>query len=284
MLGSQERQALVELAVLVVGDQVDRTDGDEALLDRCDPLPHRAEVARRIVTGEERRGVHPVHPPRLLPELLTPHATLGRTDVDLVGGCDHLRELAIGAARFVLHGAQLAGEPIVVLARASRLGVAAIALGRNLLRADVGTSPLIGEPRRPLRELGLTPFGLGEARNQIALDLIQPRELPAERLHTLGRRREIHTARGELCDARGLTDLRGIDRLPHARHGGLEHALRVARNREALREPHERRAGLGILARPRTRTGRRPARRTTQAEREAEGLVNRVPRGVGSIA
>ena len=237
VLGAQEGQAFVELAVLVVGDQIHRTDGDEAFLDLGDPLPRRAEVARRIVAREQRGGVDPVHSPHLLPEHVAPHATLGRTDVDLVGGRDD-------AFFNVFHGPDLTGEPFVELVRASCLGVDAVALGRDVTGPHVGALPLVDQPRRALRELGLALLGLGEAPDQIALDLVEPREFPAQGLDALGRRREVDAARGELGGAHGLAGLRGLDRLAHAGDGGVEHALRVARHRDALREPRQRRPGL----------------------------------------
>ena len=161
-----------------------------------------------------------------------------------MGGRDHLRELAVGAARFVLHGPDLTGEPFVELVRASCLGVDAVALGRDVTGPHVGALPLVGQPRRALRELGLALLGLGEAPDQIALDLVEPREFPAQGLDALGRRREVDAARGELGGAHGLAGLRGLDRLAHAGDGGVEHALRVARHRDALREPRQRRPGL----------------------------------------
>jgi len=95
-------------------------------------------------------------------------------DVDLVGGGDQPPELALGAARIVLDRVELGGQPVVVLRRAPRIDVDAVALRRDLVRRQVRAFPLVGEPRLPLRELGLTLPRLGEALRQVALDLVEP--------------------------------------------------------------------------------------------------------------
>src|SRR5437870_13836602 len=63
---------------------------------------------------EQRRGVHAVDAPCLLPELYASHPALGRADVDLVSGGHQPPQLALGAARLLLDRTQLGGDPAVV--------------------------------------------------------------------------------------------------------------------------------------------------------------------------
>ena len=60
----------------------------------------------------------------------------------------------------------------MVLRRAPRLGVGAIALDGDLASRDVCPLALLGEPRSALDELRLALLRLGAARGQIALDLV----------------------------------------------------------------------------------------------------------------
>ena len=81
VLGAQEGQPLVQLAVLLVRDQVDR-------LQRRDPRGHGLEarprlvgIARRIVGGPELLGADLVATPRVVLELLEPHPHLGQPEL-----------------------------------------------------------------------------------------------------------------------------------------------------------------------------------------------------------
>src|SRR5207244_12554353 len=188
----------------------------------------------RIVTGEERRGIDTVHAPRLLPELFAADATLGRMDVDLVGGGNQPPELALGAARIVLDRAELGGQPIVLLRRVSRRRVRTVALHRDLTRREVRALSLVGEPRPPLGKLGLTLARLGEALRQVAPDLVEARKLPTERLDALGCGGEIHAARRQLGAKRRLVRLCALDRRSHSRGCRLDRLFGVARDRDPL--------------------------------------------------
>src|SRR2546428_7862047 len=66
----EEPEPLVELTVLVVGDEVHGSDRGHLLLELDDPPPHRLEVAGGVVPGGERRPVHSVGSPRPLGGLL----------------------------------------------------------------------------------------------------------------------------------------------------------------------------------------------------------------------
>ena len=172
MLGPQERQPLVELTVFVIGNQVHGPDRDKSLLELRHPLANRRELALGVEMREQRRGVHAVDAPCLLPELFASHPALGRADVDLVSGGHQPPQLALGAARLLLDRTQLGGDPVVVLARQPRLGVGAIALHRDLASRDVGPLALLGEPRAPLDELRPALLGLRQTLGQVALDLV----------------------------------------------------------------------------------------------------------------
>src|SRR3989442_390702 len=104
-------------------------------------------------------------------------------DVDLVGGGDQPPELALGAARIVLDRAELGGQPVVLLRRLSRRRVRTVALHCDLTRREVRAFSLVGEPRPPLRKLGLTLPRLGEALRQVAPDraLGRPARDPSRR-------------------------------------------------------------------------------------------------------
>ena len=72
----------------------------------------------------------------------------------------------------MLDGAQLGGDPFVVLGRQPRLGVGAIALHGDFTSRDVGPLALLGEPRTPLDELRPALLGLRQTLGQVALDLV----------------------------------------------------------------------------------------------------------------
>src|SRR5262249_57177449 len=86
VLRSQEGQPLVELAVFVVGHQVDGPDRGEPLLELGHTLAHGRQLARRIVAGEQRPPVPPPDTPRLLTQLFPPYTALRRTDGHLPRG------------------------------------------------------------------------------------------------------------------------------------------------------------------------------------------------------
>src|SRR6266545_4875538 len=132
-------------------------------------------------------------------------------DVDLVGGVDQPPELALGAARIVLDRAEPGGQPVVLLRRLSRRRVRTVALHCNLTRREVRAFSLAGEPRPPLRKLGLTLRRLGEALRQVAPDLVEARKLPTERLDALGCGGEIHAARRQRGANRRLVRLSALD-------------------------------------------------------------------------
>src|SRR5262249_35683425 len=65
VLSAQEREPLVELAILVVGDQVDRADRGQSLVELGHAGARRIEIARGVVRGKQRRRIDAVHSPRL---------------------------------------------------------------------------------------------------------------------------------------------------------------------------------------------------------------------------
>src|SRR5206468_210697 len=168
------------------------------------------------------------------PELLAPHAALGGANVDLVRGGHQAPELALGAARLVLDGAQLGGERLVVLGRAPRLGIGAIALGGDVAGGGVGPVALLGEPRAALDQLRPSLARLGQTLRQIALDLVEARQLAPEGIDPLGHRGEIDPTRRQLGAERGLVRLGALDRVPHPGDRGLERALGVSRDRSPI--------------------------------------------------
>src|SRR2546427_762668 len=131
----------------------------------------------------------------------------------------------------------------------SRLGARAIPLHRDAARRDVSPFALVGEPRPSLRELGSALPRLGQTLRQVSLDLVESRELSTKRLDPLGRGCEAHATCRQLGAKPGLVRLRALDRVPHPGGRRLERPLGVARDGDALREPHERRARLVGLSR-----------------------------------
>src|SRR5439155_5297061 len=202
-----------------------------------------------IVVREQRLGVHAVDAPRFLPELLAPHAALGGANVDLVRGGHQAPELALGAARLVLDGAQLGRERLVVVGRAPRLRIRALALDGDLAGGGVGPVALLGEPRAALDQLRPSLARLGQTLRQIALDLVEARQLAPEGIDPLGHRGEIDPTPRQLRAERGLVRLGALDRVPHPGDRGLERALGVSRDRDALAEPRQGRGCLVRLAR-----------------------------------
>src|SRR3989442_11067224 len=165
-------------------------------------------------------------------------------DVDLVAGGDQPPKLALGAARIVLDRAELGGQPVVLLRRLSRRRVRTVALHRDLTRREVRAFSLVGEPRPPLRKLGLTLPRLGEALRQVAPDLVEARKLPPERLDALGRGGEIHAARRQLGAKLRLVRLSALDPPSPSRRCRLDRLFGVPPDREPLGEPRERGARL----------------------------------------
>src|SRR5439155_19257446 len=213
VLRLKEPETLVELTVLVVGDEVHGPDRRQLLLELGDPRPHRLEVAGRVVPSGERRLVHTVRPPRLQPELLTSHTTLGRPEVDLMNRGDEPAELTVDRPLVGLDRAELLREPLVALRGPPNLGVDPVPFDGDLARARVGALPLLGEPGLPVGELRLARASLVDARAEIALDVVHPRELPTQRLHALGGGREGHTTRRRLRHQLLFPSLGGLDRV-----------------------------------------------------------------------
>ncbi len=98
VLRPQERQTLVQLAVLLGGDQVDGADRLQPCVQLDQSLAHGDEIAAAIVQVAQRRGVDAVPAIRLLRQLLAAHAPLGRLQLDPVDGADQAIHLALDGA------------------------------------------------------------------------------------------------------------------------------------------------------------------------------------------
>src|SRR5256886_6338952 len=244
VLRLEEREPLVEFAVLVVGNEVHGPDRGQLLLELGDLRPGRSEVAGRVVVGGKRRRVYAIGAPRLLAELLPAHPALGRAQIDLVDRGDEPCELAVNRALVGFDRAQLSEQPLVVLRRLPHLGVLAVALDGDFARARVRALSLLGEPGSPVGELALSRPGLLDAPREVTLDVVDPRELAAQRLHTLGGGRHVHAARRRLRHQLRLAGLRRLDRLAEPRHPRFVGRLGVARAGDARLELAQGRDGL----------------------------------------
>src|SRR4029450_7785610 len=129
----------VDVASLAVADEVDRADRGQFLVELGHAGARRTEIARGVVSGKERRRIHAVHAPRLLPQLLAPHPTLGRAQLDLVGGGAQAGQLTLGAPRVVLDRAKLGGQTVVLVSLLPGRRVATVTLDRALATRDVRT-------------------------------------------------------------------------------------------------------------------------------------------------
>ena len=132
----------------------------------------------------------------------------------------------------------------MALRRLPNLDVHPVPLDGDLARARVGALPLFGEPGPPVGKLRLARAGLVDTRGEVTLDVVDPRELPAQRLHALGGGREGHAARGRLRHQLRLPSLGGLDRLSEPRHPRLVGGLGVSRKGDPLLELGERPVGL----------------------------------------
>ena len=137
----------------------------------------------------------------------------------------------------------------MALCRPPHLGVHPIALDRDFARARVGALPLLAEPGSPVGELRLALSGLVDAHGEVSLDVVDPGELAAQRLHALRGGRQVHAAPGRLRDQLRFPRLRGLDRLSEPCHLRLVGRLGLARERNALLELAECRHGFGALLR-----------------------------------
>src|SRR5439155_5813057 len=163
VLGPEEREALVELAILLVGHEVDGADGGQLGVELADALAGGGEIARRIVQRQQRRRVDAISAPRLLSELLPAHAALRRPQLDVVDGGDRARQLALPAAQIALDRRQLVEQRLVALTGAARLLLEPVALDRHVARAHVRALPFLAQPLAPLAELGLPSLRLSHA-------------------------------------------------------------------------------------------------------------------------
>src|SRR6267378_4300694 len=234
VLCPEECEALVELAVLVVGDEVHGPDGDEPIVELRYAFTDAREVARRLVAGAQPGLVDAVDAPRLLPELLAPDAALHRGKVELVDPRDEPTDLALDPARLALERAQPGGELLVLLGGEARLALDPVALARDVARGDVRALALLGEPGAPGLELSLPLTGLRQPLHEVALHLPEALELAAECVHTLRRPGQLHAARRQLADEDPFLRLRAVDRVSTPGHGGLMGPLGLSRERDAL--------------------------------------------------
>ena len=85
MLAAEELQPLLELAVLVVGHEVDGAHAFELGPQLLVSHPDVFEITGRIVGGEQHfHAVHRVTSARLLEELFTPNPTFRLPEIELV--------------------------------------------------------------------------------------------------------------------------------------------------------------------------------------------------------
>src|SRR5215831_238718 len=137
----------------------------------------------------------------------------------------------------------------MVLGRPPGRGIGAVALDGDLAGRNVRALALLGEPRPAIDELRPALPRLREAIGQVTLDLVDARELAAERFDPLGHRRHVDPTGRELGAERGLVRLGALDRVPDSSERSFERALGVSRDRDTLAEPRQGRARLFGLAR-----------------------------------
>ena len=214
MLRAEEREPLVQLAVLLVGDQVDGADRLEALIQLGQALAHAGEVARGVVAGQQRRGVDAVRAIGLLGQLLAAHASLGRLQLDVVDGGDQPVERALLGTRVLLDRPQLLGQPLVSLAGLARLVLATVALDGHLAGGGIRAPALAGQPGAALVELRAALAPLLDARGEVGVHLVQPDQLAPQRLGALGGAGQLHARGGEPRHQRRLRLLGRLDRRP----------------------------------------------------------------------
>jgi len=94
-------------------------------------------------------------------------------------------------------GPELIDECLVTLAGLPRLLLAPVALGRHVLCCGIGALALGHEPVAALTELEATLPALLDARGEVGLHLVQPRQLATERVRPLGGAGQLDASRGE---------------------------------------------------------------------------------------
>src|SRR2546430_1548156 len=125
--------------------------------------------------------------------------------------------------------------------RPPALGGHPVGLGRGFARARVGALPLLAGPGSPVGELRLALSGLVDAYGEVSLDVVDPGELAAQRLHALRGGRQVHAAPGRLRDQLRFPRLRGLDRLSEPCHLRLVGRLDLTSARNAMLELTESR-------------------------------------------
>src|SRR5215471_16331444 len=122
----------------------------------------------------------------------------------------------------------------MVLGRPPGRGIGAVALDGDLAGRNVRALALLGEPRPAIDELRPALPRLREAIGQVTLDLVDARELAAERFDPLGHRRQVDPTGRELGAERGLVRLGALDRVPDSSERSFQRALGLARDLTGL--------------------------------------------------
>ena len=244
VLCAQKREPLVELAILLVGDEVDGADGGQFLRELSHPLAKRREVPVGIVAGQQRGRIHAVRPLGVERQLLASDTPLGRLQLEFVHRAHQAMEIALGRAQLLLDAAQPVQERLVGFRRLARRRLRAVAVHRHVARCRIRALPLLLQPHPPLAELLLPGLPLLEALGEIGLHLVGAHELPPEGLDALTDRADLDPARGELGHQRGLLGLSVLESVADSANRALVRGFRLACRRDALLESGQHRPCL----------------------------------------
>ena len=218
VLASKELEPLLELAVLVVCHEVDRSHPFELFSQLFVARFPGLDVSRRIVRGTQRlRPVDGVAAAGLLEKLFTAHSTFSLLQVQLVDPRDQAVQPPLTLPQLGLHRLSLVEALPMLLGEHGDLPLLAVALRPDFAGPLVGLALLAREVLAPVEDQGAPAPGFLEPHCELALELDQVVDLASESLDALENRGEIDPA-GRRGDHRGcLARLIGLEAGPYSR-------------------------------------------------------------------
>src|SRR5262245_29756610 len=226
VLAPEELQALLQLSVLVIRDEVDRAHALELGRELFVARLHGLDVSRGVMRSEEQVGaLDGVAAAGILEQLFPSHAHFRLPEAGPVDARAPGIRRAVGPAHLPFLRLPVVEAPAVLFGEHSHVTLLGVALRAHLARALVRAGLLAAEILAPLEELRAPARCLLEARSALVPDLAQAVDLPAQGLDALEHRGEVDTAGRDLADNGRLACLIGFEAAPEGRHLPLDIAL-----------------------------------------------------------